>query len=46
MAIRWRIIGNLIDKTVLGTDGLSNKEPKRKSGSVSIRQTAEKRSSL
>ena len=30
MVVDWKIIGELTDKIVLGTEGLSNKEPRKK----------------
>lgn len=36
MAIEWKIISELTDKTVLGTDGLSHEKPRKKSRAILI----------
>ncbi len=38
MVIDWKIIAKLTDKNVLGTDGLSNKEPRKKSRAILINE--------
>ncbi len=38
MVIDWKIIAELTDKNVLGTDGLSNKEPRKKARAVLINE--------
>lgn len=36
METGWKTIGRLTDKTVLGIDGMSNKEPRRKSRAILV----------
>ena len=38
MLIDWKVIGQLTDKNVLGTDGLSTKEPRRTSRAILINE--------
>lgn len=38
MMNKWRIIGELTDKNVLGTDGLSSKEPRKTSRAILINE--------
>ena len=38
MVVDWKIIGELTDKIVLGTEGLSNKEPRKKSRAILINE--------
>ena len=38
MVIDWKIIAELTDKNVLGTDGLSNKEPRKKARAILINE--------
>lgn len=38
MAVEWKMIGELTDKTVLGIDGLSDKAPRKKSRAILINE--------